>query len=159
MKKVAAGVVASVVLVLGIILETWQDKDRERRYVRACLALVLWGAALIFVAINSLISVQGRDLDGRYANSPLHEWFNGLKSGKGLCCSFADGKTVEDPDWESKDGHYRVKLDGDWYDVSDEALITEPNQSGRTMVWPVPTRETDGHVHYWIRCFMPGAMG
>ena len=29
--------------------------------------------------------------DGRYANSPLKEWFNRLASGKGLCCSFADG--------------------------------------------------------------------
>jgi len=36
----------------------------------------------------------------------LNEWFNRLASGKGLCCSFADGLAVSDVDWESKDGHY-----------------------------------------------------
>jgi hypothetical protein len=39
----------------------------------------------------------------------LNEWFNRLASGKGLCCSFADGSVVSDVDWESKDGHYRVR--------------------------------------------------
>jgi len=41
----------------------------------------------------------------------LDEWFNRLASGKGLCCSFADGFAVSDVDWESKDGHYRVRLE------------------------------------------------
>jgi len=27
-------------------------------------------------------------------NSPLKTWFDRLASGKGLCCSFADGATV-----------------------------------------------------------------
>ena len=43
--------------------------------------------------------------DGRYANSPLKPWFDSLKSVNGLCCSFADGVVVDDPDWDSKDGH------------------------------------------------------
>ena len=30
----------------------------------------------------------------------LNEWFNRLASGKGLCCSFADGSFVSDVDWE-----------------------------------------------------------
>jgi hypothetical protein len=55
--------------------------------------------------------VVARDLDGRYADSPLHDWFNHLASGRGLCCSMADGETIVDPDWESKEGHYRVRLD------------------------------------------------
>jgi hypothetical protein len=66
----------------------------------------------------------------------LNEWFNRLASGKGLCCSFADGLVVSDVDWESKDGHYRVRLEGRWIDVPDDAVITEPNRAGRTMVWP-----------------------
>jgi hypothetical protein len=55
----------------------------------------------------------------------LNEWFNRLASGKGLCCSFADGFVVSDVDWESKDGHYRVRLEGRWIDVPDDAVITE----------------------------------
>lgn len=95
----------------------------------------------------------GRDVEGRYAQSPLKEWFDGLKSGKGPCCSDADGYAVADPDWESKNGRYRVRIEGEWHDVPDDALITEPNRAGRTMVWPIK-----GWGGLTIRCFMPGPM-
>ena len=72
----------------------------------------------------------------------------------GLCCSFTDGFAVRDVDWESKDGHYRVRLENIWIDVPDDALITEPNRAGRTMVWPL---RFDSKI--FIRCFMPGSMG
>ncbi len=98
---------------------------------------------------------RARDLEGRYTDSPLHDWFNQLKSGKGLCCSFADGTSVEDPDWNIRDGHYRVRIDANWYDVPDDAVIDEPNRAGKTMVWPY---YSDGKLIY-IRCFMPGDMG
>jgi len=91
--------------------------------------------------------------DGRYANSPLKPWFDSLKSGKGLCCSNADGLALSDPDWESRNGHFRVRLDGEWIDVPDEAVITEPNRAGRTMVWPLK-----GILGTSIRCFLPGTM-
>lgn len=97
-------------------------------------------------------SAFARD-DGRYAGSPLKPWFDSLKSGKGLCCSDADGSAVADVDWESRQGHYRVRLDGQWIDVPDDAVITEPNRAGRTMVWPV--RDPSGTS---IRCFLPGSM-
>ncbi|MGF6309971.1 hypothetical protein ABIB82_007323 [Bradyrhizobium sp. i1.8.4] len=96
---------------------------------------------------------QARDPDGRYANSPLKEWFDSLRSGKGPCCSDADGSAVSDVDWESKDGHYRVRLDGTWIDVPDEAVVTEPNRAGRAMVWPIKS-----YMGVTIRCFMPGSM-
>jgi hypothetical protein len=38
------------------------------------------------------------------------------------------------PDWEFKDGHYRVRLENKWFDVPDSSLITEPNRAGRTSV-------------------------
>jgi hypothetical protein len=81
----------------------------------------------------------------------LDEWFNRLASGRGLCCSFTDGFA----DWESKGGHYRVRLENNWIDVPDDAVITEPNRAGRTMVWPMPMIEGDT---IRIRCFMPGSM-
>jgi len=102
-----------------------------------------------------LAAVPGtaRDPDGRYANSPLKQWFDSLRSGKGPCCSDADGSAVSDVDWESKSGHYRVRIDGDWHDVPEDAVITEPNRVGRTMVWPIR-----GYQGLSIRCFMPGSM-
>jgi hypothetical protein len=84
----------------------------------------------------------------------LNKWFGELKSGKGPCCSDADGTAISDADWESKDGHYRVKIDGEWIDVPDEAVITEPNRAGQTWVWPIR-----GYLGTSIRCFMPGSMG
>lgn len=113
----------------------------------------------VAVALLFLVSpVMARDLDGRYAQSPLKPWFDGLKSGKGPCCSDADGYAVSDPDWDTKrDGdkvHYRVRIDGEWVDVPDDAVITEPNRAGRTMVWPIK-----GWGGLTIRCFMPGPMG
>jgi hypothetical protein len=94
-----------------------------------------------------------RDPDGRYANSPLKQWFDSLKSGKGPCCSDADGYALSDVDWESGNGHYRVRIEGEWYDVPEDAVITEPNRVGRTMVWPMR-----GYQGMTIRCFMPGSM-
>ena len=95
-----------------------------------------------------------RDPDGRYANSPLKQWFDSLKSGKGPCCSDADGSAVS-ATWigRSSSGHYRVRIEGEWHDVPEDAVITEPNRAGRTMVWPIR-----GYQGLSIRCFMPGSM-
>ena len=68
--------------------------------------------------------------DGRFANSPLKEWFDQLASKNGLCCTFADGVGVQDVDWDTQDGHYRVRLYGQWLVVPDDAVVTEPNRFG-----------------------------
>ena len=116
---------------------------RKRRVVLAALALVTLPVTLVMARDN-----------GRYANSPLKPWFDSLASKKGLCCSVTDGRVVEDPDWTSKNGHYQVRIDGQWIDVPDGAVITQPNRAGRTMVWPLtgPSGTTT------IRCFLPGSM-
>jgi hypothetical protein len=121
------------------------------------------GVALVLavVAGGHILNPHGaaaRDVDGRYANSPLHGWFESLHSGKGPCCSDADGTALADVDWEAKDGHYRVRIENQWWDVPDEAVITEPNRAGRTMVWPVYFRSGDISLRVEIRCFMPGTM-
>jgi hypothetical protein len=122
--------------------------------------VLLTGLTATITLVTSV--AMARDLDGRYNDSPLHEWFEHLASGKGLCCSFADGSVVEDADWQTTaDGkHYRVRVplsvggtQMNWVDVPDEAVITEPNRAGRTMVWPLY-----GIGGVSIRCFMPGSM-
>jgi hypothetical protein len=82
---------------------------------------IVFGLTLSLVVACLAGSVTARDLDGRYANSPLKQWFDNLKSSRGLCCSMADGQSVADPDWDSKDGHYRVRLENNWIDVPDDA--------------------------------------
>jgi hypothetical protein len=114
---------------------------------------IVFGLTFSTIVASLIGGVAARDLDGRYANSPLKSWFDHLASGRGLCCSFADGESVADPDWESKEGHFRVRLENIWIDVPDDAVITEPNRAGRTMVWPL---RYDGKI--LVRCFMPGSM-
>jgi hypothetical protein len=112
-------------------------------------------------AIVILTTTHGLHIrdDGRYATSPLKSWFEHLSSKKGLCCSFADGVVVEDPDWMPvSEGakprvQYRVRINGPWIDVPDDAVITELNPIGKAMVWVVM-----GDFGMSIRCFMPGGM-
>jgi hypothetical protein len=119
-------------------------------------------AGLVMLAAAFIPPAQARD-DGRYANSELKGWFDSLRSGKGPCCSDADGSALSDSDWESRNGRYRVRVPRStipggiqelvWVDVPEDAVITEPNRVGRTMVWPIY-----GYLGVTIRCFMPGPM-
>jgi hypothetical protein len=113
------------------------------------LAVALIALCLTVVVPNHSYA---RD-DGRFANSPLKPWFDRLASGKGLCCSFADGFSVQDVDWDTQDGHYRVRVYGQWFVVPDDAVVTEPNRFGPAVVWPY----NDRYGNTQIRCFMPGA--
>ena len=119
-----------------------------------------WKTPLVLglaVALLGLACQLGHARDrGQFANAnpEMRAWFNGLKSQKGPCCSDADGSAISDADWESGNGHYRVRIDGEWVNVPDEAVITEPNRIGRTMVWPI----RDGVGGLYVRCFMPGSM-
>ena len=77
--------------------------NRQPLHVGRFKALVRIGVATLLVALASHLG-HARDPDGRYAksNPELKAWFDSLKSGKGPCCSDADGTAVSDVDWESK---------------------------------------------------------
>ena len=162
------GKIAATIIVLIAIGLVALALEYLRMRMNGWLALVVVSVIALVMALL-VQRVFARD-DGRYAASPLKPWFDSLRSGRGSCCSDADGWALADVDWESKDGHYRVRLPvmqfvpnasqqapapGTamvWVDVPDDAVITEPNRAGRTMVWPI---WGDGPT---IRCFMPGAM-
>jgi hypothetical protein len=125
-----------------------------RRLTGSALTVV---ALCMFLVVPCLVvpsHVSARD-DGRYAseNPELHKWFDQLASAKGLCCSFADGVSVENVDWDTQNGRYRVRLQGQWVVVPDAAVVTEPNRFGPAVVWPYQ----DGEGATQIRCFLPGA--
>jgi hypothetical protein len=83
----------------------------------------------------------------------LNHWYESLRSGKGPCCDGSEATRLDDADWESKDGHYRVHIGDEWVDVPNEAVVGGPNLDGRAMVWPY---YEDGHPR--ARCFIPGSM-
>jgi hypothetical protein len=143
---------------IGIVMMLWGGL-REISVPIFATGFSALGVLLIAMAILFLASskASARDLDGRYAGSKLHDWFEGLSSQIGRCCSELDGSAVADPDWNMQGNHYRVRIAGHWLDVPDEAMITVPNLSGRAMVWAYIW--DDPKEEPTIRCFMAGPTG
>lgn len=108
-----------------------------------------------FIAVTLVVAFHGCARAHMPDRPELNDWFGHLYSGKGVCCSGSEATVVIDPDWDSVDGHYRVKLDDQWIAVPDAAVIKEPNRYGPTLVWPI--KNTNGEET--IRCFLPGAGG
>lgn len=123
----------------------------EDRMLRAFWKILICAAILIAV----LAVVVTRALAHDHARPGLDGWYQSLRSGKGPCCDGpgVDATHLSDADWESRDGHYRVRIEGEWIDVPDEAVLDVPNRDGRTLVWPM---WNDGKRT--VRCFLPGAM-
>lgn len=123
--------------------------------VAICVALALIVAAIAFVLYLTVPS---------WAHDParpdLDSWFNSLRSPAtgGSCCSFVDGTVLLDADWESKNGHYRVQIEGEWYDVPPDTVLTTPNRYGPAVVWRYRNPNNEEVTRPWvIRCFIPGA--
>ena len=117
--------------------------------------LLGWAMGLACIALLAA-ALTTKPVRGHDHNHPdLDGWFMGLRSGLGPCCGGpkVDATTLDDNDWEVRNGHYRVRVEGDWLDVDDDAVLKEPNRAGRTMVW---LGFRDGKP--FARCFMPGAM-
>ena len=71
-----------------------------------------------------------------------------------MCCAFADGVSLQDVDWDTQDGHYRARIQGEWIVVPDDAVVTEPNRFGPAVVWPLSRRRrdhTNSLLHPWCR--------
>jgi hypothetical protein len=113
--------------------------------------------ALLLAAAVILI----RDPTGKWANDPLHPWFDSLQNKAGLyCCAKADGHPLDESEWDIKDNHYRVVVNGEWMVVPDDAVLSGPNKFGKAIVWLWPSREIaewGGGGSNLIRCFIPGS--
>ena len=89
-----------------------------------------------------------------HGNPELDAWFRSLQAKNGVsCCDGQEAMRLDDIDWDAKDGHYRVKMNNQWVDVPDGAVIEQPNRSGPAMVWPY---YLNGQL-MGIRCFIPGS--
>jgi len=95
---------------------------------------------LIILGAVALASYSGPKTD-------LTPWFESLKSsGGGYCCAQADGRETE---YDMKDGHYVVSINGKSVQVPDDRVLTQPNRHGHAMVW----LDYKGD----IRCFIPSS--
>lgn len=146
------------------------DRDANHEWLKIVLGVIAAGILIVVIGLASMVVAWPKDMprgpflggpqynpygtpNNKYAGSPLKPWFDKLSSRKGLCCSFADGLKVEDVDWDVLNGRYRVRLNGNWIVVPDNALVTEPNKFGPAVVWPY--QDASGVTQ--IRCFIPGS--
>ena len=138
-------------------------------------AMVFFGSATMMAAL--LYGCTHPAWPHMADRADLNSWFGDLQSGKGLCCSFAEGKTVKDVDWTVQGegqicepaindaenhlpGHYCVRLDDRWILVPDKAVISKPNKYGPAIVWPVYESPHGGPLQLiQIRCFLRGVEG
>jgi hypothetical protein len=123
---------------------------------------------MVAVALSVFAVARARAHD--HDHPELNGWYENLRSGKGPCCDGSDATKLRNVEWRTQNfehSHYKVLLptepivDPDaprgatvWVDVPDEAVVTEPNKSGETLVWPLW-----GYQGVAVRCFMPGSMG
>jgi hypothetical protein len=56
---------------------------------------------------------------------------NKLREG---CCSTADGWKPEEVEYDMKGNKYRVKIDGEWYEVPSDAVVDAPTRFGFAVV-------------------------
>jgi hypothetical protein len=116
-----------------------------------------WLIGLLLVVAFSVFLLVLR-ANAHDPNRPeLDKWFDSLQSkGKGPCCNKREAKELDDSDWDTKDNHYRVRLNGNWYDVPDSSVVTERNLVGRAVVWVWIHQKYNAKNELMIRCFLPG---
>lgn len=139
-------VVFLVIMAIGLVaLAVEWLRDR----VSGWLALIIVSLILLVLAL-SIHPIRAHD----HSRPELKPWFESLQSRAGAaCCDGTDATRLDDVDWESRAGRYRVRLYGEWIDVPEGAVVDGPNRAGPAMVWPVR-----GYLGMTIRCFMPGSM-
>jgi hypothetical protein len=121
-------------------------EDRMERAARWIMIGSVVFVALMFAVVAAFAHDHNRP--------GLDDWYGGLQSQYGTCCGgpAIDATTLDGTDWDTKDGHYRVRLEGEWVIVPDGAVLNQPNKDGRTLIWA-----TKGYGGIWtVRCFMPG---
>ena len=105
----------------------------------------MWRGALTaaFLLLAGHVFAHDRD------RADLTDWFQSLRSKRGMpCCDGHDAHKLADVDWQSKDGHYQVRIDGKWVDIADEDIVEGPNKDGPALIWIFNGQ---------ITCFLPGA--
>jgi hypothetical protein len=117
--------------------------------------IIRWLVIISFVF--AAWEAMARD-NGQFAqvDPGIRAWFNTLTNKlRGQCCSFADGFSIDSPDWErttDPDNPFRVRINGRWWNVPESTVVSSNNRIGRAVVWPVMNGE---NVQY-IRCFIAG---
>ena len=118
--------------------------------------LIVFGIVFVLIVLVAIAFGMMSPARAHMHDRPdLDTWMQGLTSKQGgQCCSNAEAKVVEDPDYEGDPkGGYRVRVDGQWLYVPEGRVIQGPNKYGPALVWPY--KDLGGVMQ--IRCFLPGS--
>jgi hypothetical protein len=137
-----------------------QARGGRRRATDISLAVArLIGIFAVAVALSHPVVAADHGQLGP-TSSEVKAWAgtleNKLKEG---CCSTADGWKPEEVEYDMKGDKYRVKIDGEWYDVPSDAVVHTPNRFGFAVVWYYRSWLNGIRPSISIRCFIPGAGG
>jgi len=103
------------------------------------------GVLLGILAALTLGHVKAHD----HNHPELEGWFKSLHSkGGAWCCNGDDAEEVE---WDTSEGKYRVRVEGQWINVPNDAVVEGENKVGGARVW---LYYTNGRPN--VRCFLPG---
>lgn len=131
-----------------VVVESLFFRKSFMLYWNNWLYLVIGSFIVLLISIYASFA-----LAHDHSRPELNGWYQSLQSRKGPCCDGSEAKSLEEPQWRVRQGHYEVYLEDEWVEVPETALVNVPNRDGRTLVWPF---HSDGHPV--VRCFMPGSM-
>lgn len=136
------------------------DTGRARRATDTLSSLARWlGFCVLLVALSH--AAHAADHGQLGPTSPeVKAWAGTLENKlRESCCSTADGWKPEEVEYDMRGNKYRVKIDGEWYDVPSEAVLDAPNKFGFAVVWYYRSWLNGTKPSVSIRCFIPGAGG
>jgi len=134
--------------------------------VRAALAAgSLWLLAafgcLQFAQAHTPQQMVQNGFDKYDTDGGMADWLHSLQSAKATCCNGFDGHPPEAV-VQTRDGHYEVRIEGQWVRVPEDAVVTVPNKYRAAVVWYAPSTSIDAYgkatTTYEIRCFLPPEM-
>ena len=131
--------------------------------VRTICGATARGSFTLLCALGIFFPVAAAQADDtghyRQVSTEIKAWTEALTNEVGIgCCTIESGLIPEEIEWDISANSYRVKVDGQWLFVPDEAIIKGPNRLGYAAVW----FEIDHDLEFEeytvsIRCFLPGA--
>lgn len=143
------GKVANTVIVVGAIGLIAVAIETLRMRMNGWLALAVVSLILLVMALM-IHPAFPHDHNNPERNDYLKSLY---AKGGAWCCNGDDVTYLDGSDWETKGNRYRVRIDGEWLDVPDSAVIEAPNKLGTALVWI-----GKGYSGISVRCFAPGSM-
>jgi hypothetical protein len=110
-----------------------------------------WWTLVGLVCFGMVALAAGQVSAHDHNHAELDGWFKSLHSKSGAWC--CNGDDAEEAEWDIFGDKYRVRLEGKWIDVPDEAIVEGPNRVGGARVWSM---HQDGGPA--VRCFLPGSL-